>query len=224
MSTKISDDSMSLEIDGLTPREAAACTARRRQRSRRGRGFTARFEPVPADSSSAWLTCSSPRSRSLTTIRGGRPGQGRRGPHGGGQPGPRPGFAASSSAPAATDPPRTPLNNPDRADGLVAGWPGSGARNSPLARRAAARAAAAQQQRLRRGRRDCSEGGSACAGWSGQHPRPAAAGQAVPQQGAQVERGAPVVQPGVVLGGADVAELDPAAVLGGGPGDDPLDH
>ncbi len=47
--------------------------------------------------------------------------------------------------------PRTPLNNPDRADGLVAGWPGSGARNLPLARRAAGRAAAARQQKPRRG-------------------------------------------------------------------------
>ena len=46
---------------------------------------------------------------------------------------------------------RTPLNNPDRADGLVAGWPGSGARNLPLARRAAGRAAAARQQKPRRG-------------------------------------------------------------------------
>src|SRR6266705_4803111 len=61
-------------------------------------------------------------------------------------------------------------------------------------------------------------------GWSGQYPGAVAAGQPVPQQGAQVDRGAPVVQPGVVFSGSDVAESDPAAVLGRGPGDDPLDR
>ena len=57
MSTKISDDSMSLEINILSPGKLP-CMVRRRQRSRRGPGFTARFEPVPADSSPAWVTCS----------------------------------------------------------------------------------------------------------------------------------------------------------------------
>src|SRR6266702_1063908 len=58
---------------------------------------------------------------------------------------------------------------------------------------------------------------------SGQDPGPAGAGQAAVDQGPQVQPGAPVVQPGVVLGRADVAEPDPAAVLGGDPGDGPLD-
>ena len=58
---------------------------------------------------------------------------------------------------------------------------------------------------------------------SGQDPGSVTAGQAVPEQGAQVDRGAPGSQPGVVPCGTDVAEPDPAAVLGGGPGDDPLD-
>src|ERR1019366_3215963 len=32
------------------------------------------------------------------------------------------------------------------------------------------------------------------------------------------------MQPGVVLLGSDIAEPDPAPILGGGPGDDPLDQ
>ena len=55
----------------------------------------------------------------------------------------------------------------------------------------------------------------------GQGPGSAGVGQAAPEQGAQINRGAPGVQPGVVLGGADVAELDAAAVAGRGPGDGP---
>src|SRR5271166_2502929 len=61
-------------------------------------------------------------------------------------------------------------------------------------------------------------------GGSGQDPGTVTAGQPVPQQGAQVDRGAPVVQPGAVLGCAGVAELDAVPVLSRGPGDDPLDH
>ena len=34
----------------------------------------------------------------------------------------------------------------------------------------------------------------------------------------------PAVQPGVVLGRAEVAQPDPVPAAGGGPGDDPLDH
>ena len=61
-------------------------------------------------------------------------------------------------------------------------------------------------------------------GRSGQDPGAVPAGEPVPEQGAQVDRGAPGVQLGVVLGGAEVAEPDAVAVAGGGPGDDPLDR
>src|SRR5215207_11323845 len=50
---------------------------------------------------------------------------------------------------------------------------------------------------------------------SGDGPGPVGAGQAVLEQGAQVKGGAAGAQPGVVLGGAVVAQLDPAPVLGG---------
>src|ERR1035441_8048289 len=60
-------------------------------------------------------------------------------------------------------------------------------------------------------------------GRSGQGPGPAGAGQAGVDQGPQVQPGAPVVQPGIGLSGPDVAQADAAAVLGGGPGDGPLD-
>src|ERR1022692_803303 len=59
---------------------------------------------------------------------------------------------------------------------------------------------------------------------SAQGPGPVAAAQASVDQGPQVQRGAPVMQPGVVPGSPDVAEPDPVPVLGSGPGDDPLDH
>src|SRR5207247_10670515 len=59
-------------------------------------------------------------------------------------------------------------------------------------------------------------------GRASQDPGPVAAGQAVPQQCPQVDRGAPVVQPGVVLGGADVAQPDPPPVAGRSPGAAPL--
>src|SRR5881628_2996445 len=58
---------------------------------------------------------------------------------------------------------------------------------------------------------------------SGDHPGAVGAGEAVGEQGAQVEGGAPGVQPGVVLDGAQVAEFDPASVLGGGVGDGAFD-
>jgi hypothetical protein len=45
----------------------------------------------------------------------------------------------------------------------------------------------------------------------------------VVDEGAQVECGGAGAQPGVVLGEAEVAQLDAPSVLGGGPGDDPLD-
>ena len=48
MSTKVNDDSMSLKIDGLTPREAALYGPQATKVAR-GPGFTARFEPVPAE-------------------------------------------------------------------------------------------------------------------------------------------------------------------------------
>ena len=53
MSTKISDDSMSLEIDILTPREAALYGPQATKVAAPSWLFIARFEPVPADSSSA---------------------------------------------------------------------------------------------------------------------------------------------------------------------------
>ena len=57
----------------------------------------------------------------------------------------------------------------------------------------------------------------------GQGPGPVPAGQAVLEEGAQVDRGASSAEPGVVVGDAEVAQLDPPPVLGGGPSDDPLD-
>jgi|ERR1022692_310696 hypothetical protein len=44
--------------------------------------------------------------------------------------------------------------------------------------------------------------------WSGQGPGPVVVCQADLDQGPQVQRGAPVVQPGVVAGGPDVASFD----------------
>src|SRR5947209_20626797 len=75
--------------------------------------------------------------------------------------------------------------------------------------------------RLGRGRPGSRAGPGRGAGRSGQDPGAVVAGQPVPEQGAQVDRGAPGVQPGAVLGGAGVAQFYPAAVVGGGPGDDP---
>src|ERR1700722_2511126 len=59
--------------------------------------------------------------------------------------------------------------------------------------------------------------------WSGQGPGAVSMGEAVLGEGAQVECGASGAQPGVVLSDAEVAQLDAPPVLGGGPGDDPLD-
>src|SRR6516165_3177780 len=128
--------------------------------------------------------------------------------------------AASTPYPPgqAGSPSRRALNNPDPAGGrsgclpAAAGWHAGvlGVTGTLRPRRVSGPG------------RGCLPGGAGR--WrSGQDPGSVAAGQAVPEQGAQVDRGAPGVQPGVVLGGAEVAEPDPAAVLGGGPGDDPLD-
>lgn len=63
----------------------------------------------------------------------------------------------------------------------------------------------------------------ACPFGSGDRPGPGLLGESGLNQGAQVDGGGSVMQPGVVLVNADVAQLDPPAVAGGGPGDDPLD-
>src|SRR5205823_1388535 len=56
--------------------------------------------------------------------------------------------------------------------------------------------------------------------WSGdQHPGPIPAGQAPADQVAQVHGGGAAFEPGVVPGGAAVAELEPASPPGGGLGD-----
>jgi len=146
-------------------------------------------------------------------------------------PPPLPSPAPLPSPPPAPSPPprrwrrlrpRTPLNNrvlwPSR---LSAWWPCCGP-----GRVIFAVWPAGQWSRRSRGVAEGSGPGGAGAlpGWSGQDPGTVLAGQPVPQHGPQVDRGAPGAQPGVVLGSADVAQPDPAAVLGGGPGDDPLDR
>src|SRR5271170_4487993 len=65
--------------------------------------------------------------------------------------------------------------------------------------------------------------GMACPFGSGDRPGPGLPAEPGVDQGAQVDGGGSVVQPGVVLVHAEVAQLDPVAVAGGGPGDDPLD-
>src|SRR5260221_9203468 len=66
--------------------------------------------------------------------------------------------------------------------------------------------------------------GPACpGGWSGdQHPGAVAAGQALAEQIAQVQRSGAPLEPGMVLGRPAVAELDPAAPPGGYLGDGPF--
>ncbi len=51
-------------------------------------------------------------------------------------------------------------------------------------------------------------------GWSGQYPCPVLAGQATADEVAQVEGGGAVLEPGVVPGGAEVAELEAHARRG----------
>src|SRR5260370_41904017 len=53
----------------------------------------------------------------------------------------------------------------------------------------------------------------------GQDPGAVAEGQALADQVAQVQRGGAALEPGMVLGGAAVAELEPAAAEGGDLGD-----
>ena len=61
-------------------------------------------------------------------------------------------------------------------------------------------------------------------GWSGgEDPGPVDAGEPAPEQDAQVERGGAALEPGVVLGGAAVAQLDPPSAAGGDLGDGALD-
>src|SRR6266849_169662 len=62
------------------------------------------------------------------------------------------------------------------------------------------------------------------AGWSGgQRPGAVAAGHALAEQVAQVQRGGPALEPGVVLGRPAVAELEPASPPGGHLGDGAFD-
>jgi len=82
----------------------------------------------------------------------------------------------------------------------------------------------------------CSRAASLAGGWewlqevwswwpcrSGERPCPVAAGQAMVDEVAQVEGGGAVLEPGVVAGGAEVAELEAAPAAGGELGDGPLD-
>src|SRR6266550_1047990 len=73
-------------------------------------------------------------------------------------------------------------------------------------------------------RPDWLPGRAGLAAWSGgQRPGAVAAGQALAEQVAQVERGGAALEPGVVPGCPAVAELDPPSPPGGGLGDGAFD-
>ena len=55
-------------------------------------------------------------------------------------------------------------------------------------------------------------------GWSGQCPHPVRAGQAFVHKVAEIDCGATISQPGMVLLDAEVTQLDPAPTAGGDPG------
>src|SRR6266568_4102894 len=60
-------------------------------------------------------------------------------------------------------------------------------------------------------------------GWSGQHPCPVVAGEAAADEVAQVEGCGAVLEPGVVPGGAEVAESEAPPAAAGDLGDHPFD-
>src|SRR5258708_11484904 len=60
-------------------------------------------------------------------------------------------------------------------------------------------------------------------GWSGQHPCPVVAGEAAADEVAQVEGCGAVLEPGVVPGGAEGAELEAPPAAAGDLGDHPFD-
>src|SRR5713226_7514911 len=63
----------------------------------------------------------------------------------------------------------------------------------------------------------------ACRGWSGQHPCPVVAGEAAADEVAQVEGCGAVFEPGVVAGGAEIAESEAPPAAAGDLGDHPFD-
>src|SRR6266581_2709518 len=74
------------------------------------------------------------------------------------------------------------------------------------------------------GRIGCKGVPGGLAAWSGgQRPGAVAAGQALPEQVAQVERGGAALEPGIILGRPAVAELEPPSPPGGDLGDGAFD-
>ena len=68
----------------------------------------------------------------------------------------------------------------------------------------------------------CPVGGCPAGGWSGEDPCSVLTGQAAADEVTQVERGGPVLEPGVVAGGAQVAEFEAPPAAAGDLGDDPF--
>src|SRR5207245_11525083 len=131
----------------------------------------------------------------------------------------RPGAATTANPPAT--PSRSVLK---KVSSWGSAWPGFRFRRSPAAGPFALRSSPHSLPCRTRGQR---RAGSAVrttpggpAAWSGgQHPGAVAAGQALPEQVAAVQRGGAALEPGVVPGRPAVAELEPASPPGGDLGD-----
>ena len=76
---------------------------------------------------------------------------------------------------------------------------------------------------LPRGRAGVAAGRFAAGSWSGQYPDAVSADNAPADEVTQVQGGGPAFEPGVVPGGAAVAELETPAAAAGDLGDDAFD-